>query len=91
MVGRLIACGYRRVFRIFAVSCVIPRQEEDRLRDAVADLLDRASYEGMARLRMARAKNATESNREEVAIVWRDIAAAVRRVQGLPEPVAAVR
>jgi len=32
----------------------------------------------------ARAKNAKESNREEVASMWRNIAAAVRRLQGRP-------
>ena len=34
---------------------------------------------------LARAKNAEESDRQEVAHTWRDIAVAVRRLQGRPD------
>jgi len=34
---------------------------------------------------LARAKHAEESNRDAVALTWRKIAAAVRRLQGRPD------
>ena len=34
---------------------------------------------------LARAKHAEESNRDAVAIIWRNIAAAVRKLRGRPD------